>query len=75
VVGVPVIAHGFPSKVTLAPDVKFVPVIVTDVPPVPLPVVGEIPEIVGEGAGVVNVPAIVVAGPVPTPFVAVTEIV
>jgi hypothetical protein len=75
VVGVPVIAHGFPSKVTVVPEVRLVPVIVTEVPPVPLPVVGEIPEIVGEGAGVVNVPAIVVAGPVPIPFVAVTEIV
>ena len=69
------IKQGFPSKVTVVPEVRLVPVIVTEVPPVPLPVVGEIPEIVGEGVGVVSVSAIVVAGPVPTPFVAVTEIV
>ena len=73
-VGVPVIVQGFPSNVTVAPDVKFVPVIVTDVPPVPLPVVGETDEIVGDGVGVVSVPAIVVAGPVLTLFVAVTLI-
>ena len=75
VVGVPVIVQGFPSKVTVAPEVKLVPVIVTDVPPVPLPVVGETEEIVGDGVGVFTVPATVVAGPAPITFVAVTEIV
>jgi hypothetical protein len=50
-------------------------VIVTDVPPAPEPVVGETEVMVGEGVGVVMEPVIAVDGPVPTPFVAVTEIV
>ena len=37
--------------VTVAPDWKFVPVIVTDVPPVVLPLLGETDETVGAGPG------------------------
>ena len=40
-----------PPKVTFAPDRKFVPVIVTDVPPVVLPFVGETDETAGGGVG------------------------
>lgn len=57
---------------TVAPETKFVPLTVMDVPPIPLPVEGETVEMVGEGAGVVRVPDMLVADPVPTPFVAVT---
>jgi hypothetical protein len=41
-----------PPKPTVAPEVKFVPVIVTDVPPAVVPVFGETDVIVGGwGAG------------------------
>src|ERR1041384_3925069 len=39
-----------PPKLTLAPDKKPVPVIVTDVPPLVLPDIGEIAVTVGAGA-------------------------
>jgi hypothetical protein len=42
--------QALPPTVTVAPDTKFVPVIVIDVPPAALPVAGEIEVIVGRGS-------------------------
>jgi hypothetical protein len=39
--------HELPPMVTVAPDMKFVPVIVTDVPPAVVPEVGEMLVTVG----------------------------
>jgi hypothetical protein len=39
--------HELPPMVTVAPDMKFVPVIVTDVPPAVVPEVGKILVTVG----------------------------
>jgi hypothetical protein len=42
--------HALPPIVTVAPEIKLLPVMVTDVPPAPLPEFGEIPETVGGDA-------------------------
>jgi hypothetical protein len=48
-----------PPKVTVAPDTKLVPVMVTDMPPPVVPEFGETPVTVGEGAGGGGVPDVV----------------
>jgi hypothetical protein len=50
---------GDPPTLTVAPDWKFVPLIVTLVPPLVEPELGEIVLIVGAGPGLGGVPAVV----------------
>ena len=62
------VAATLPKLTAVAPD-KFVPVIVTDVPPVVGPVLGEIPVTVGAAAGFTVRVALTVEVKLPTSFV------